>query len=376
MEINLDDINIQKIKGHTKHKIALVVKYIENWLEVASNNSKTKKICFIDGMCNAGIYSDGTLGTSTEVLKLFVKFANMFPNIDYYLFCNDINTNRVEILKNIFELKTDYKERPNIKVFISNKDINEYLLELLKKEEYFNYDAQAFTLVFLDPYNFGTVNLKNVKLFLNKYYAELMYNFFLSDIKRNANNKLAIDKKEMIKESMRGLTGYNGELDYDVIKQIIINNLKQTKAKKFFTYQFKISTNVEIYNIMFFSHKIDGIRKLKNVLWEIFDGDCNNYRLLKEQYNPNNQITLFDDNFIKKDNLYWYSEEAKQKIKEKFSKKEVTYKEIEDYLLCNTMLKTTHIISNLLKPMIKNGDIIKRNYSTKNDYKKDKYYFN
>ena len=376
MKINLDNTNIQEIKGHTKHKIALVVKYVENWLEVASNRKNTKSVCFIDGMCNAGIYSDGTLGTSTEVLKLFTKFAKMFPNINYYLFCNDIDSKRIEILRKVLELKTNYKEFTNIKIFISNEDVNNYILNLLKKEEYFNYDAQAFTLLFLDPYNFGTIELKNVKLFLKKYYAELMYNFFISDIKRNANNEIAINKKDSIKESMIGLDGYNGELDYDLIKQIIIKNIQQTKTKKYFSYQFKICTNVEIYNIMFFSPQIDGIKKLKDVLWEIFDGDSNNYRLLKEERNLNNQITLFDDTYIRNDNLSSYLEEAKRKLIKYFYKQEVTYKEIEDYLLCNTMLKSTHIINHLIKPLINNKEIIKRNYSSKSDYKNDKYFFN
>ena len=115
MEINLNNKNIQDIRGHTKHKIKLVKNYVKRWLEVASNAKITKSVCFIDGMCNAGIYSDGTLGTATEVLKLFVEFAKAFPNIQYNLFCNDIDTERIKILQEVFAIKTDYKQCDNIK---------------------------------------------------------------------------------------------------------------------------------------------------------------------------------------------------------------------------------------------------------------------
>lgn len=200
------------------------------------------------------------------------------------------------------------------------------------------------------------------------------HNFFVSDIKRNANNTMAADKQQLIIESMKGLKEYNGELDSDSIKQIIIHNFQQTKAKKCFTYKFKISTNVEIYNIIFASPKAAGITQLKKALWDVFDGDNNNYRLLKEELYQPDQITLFDDDFIKKDNLYLYSEEAIEKLKMQFAGKELSFTEIEEYLLCNTMLKSTQIIDNVLKPMIEKEFLIKRNCAGKS-FKKDIYFF-
>ena len=83
---------------------------------------------------------------------------------------------------------------------------------------------------------------------------------------------------------------------------------------------------------------------------------------------------MFDDDFIKKDNLYLYSEEAIEKLKAQFSGKELSFTEIEEFLLCNTMLKSTQIIDNVLKPMIEKEFLIKRNYVGKS-FKKDRYFF-
>lgn len=262
-----------------------------------------------------------------------------------------------------------------LRILIDNKDVNDYILDLLKKEQYFNYNAGAFTLLFLDPYNFGTIKLKNVMLFLKKYYSELMYNFFSSDIKRNAKNEMAIDKKQEIIESMKGLKGYNNELDSNKIKQIIIKNITETNKRNCFTYQFKISTNVEIYNIIYASQKTEGIKKLKETLWDVFKGDYNNYRLLKEENSSTEQITFFDDKFIERDNLNLYSKEAIDMLKEEYCGQEVLYNEIEEFLICNTLLKATHIIDNVLKPMIKEGSITKRNIRGNRNYKDDKYFF-
>lgn len=373
--MNLQNKDIQQIKPHTKHKIKLITKYVEHWLEVASNTSFTKSICFIDGMCNAGIYSDGTLGTSTEVLKLFVKFSKIFPKIEYKLFCNDINKKRIEILKEVLkEYVPEYEERKNIKVYINNIDINIYILELLKKEDEFNFSANAFTLLFLDPYNFGTIELNNVMKFLKKYRAELMYNYFISDVRRNSKNEIALNKQSEIIRSMKGLDGYNGTLKSEEIKTIISNNLKNTKTKFLFTYQFRISTNVEIYNIMFASPSIKGIEEFKKVLWDLFNGDDSNYKLLKAEKIKNNQLTFFDNNFIKNANLQRYAEEAQFKLIEKYSNQEVSFLNIKEYLICNTMLKSTDIINNVIKPLIMSGRIEKKNVLGKRNYKNDKYF--
>ena len=77
---------LDSVYPHTEYKIKYIKAYVEKWLEVAANYEKTKNINFIDCMCNAGIYANNILGTSTEVLLLFTKIASSFPHIQFNLF--------------------------------------------------------------------------------------------------------------------------------------------------------------------------------------------------------------------------------------------------------------------------------------------------
>lgn len=372
---------IQEISNHSKHKINFIKKYVEKWLYVAVNSGKAKSICFIDCMCNSGIYADGTLGTSTEVLKLFADFSKQHPDIKFNLFCNDYNPERIENIQNVFREKTDYLNCSNIEVFFETKDVNEYLQDLIKMNTYFDYNAHAFTILFLDPYNFGTVKMEYVMNFFKKYYAELLYNYFSSDINRNQNNNTATNKRKQINESMQGMIGYNEDMNYIQIKDNIIYNLCTTQIKHCFTYQFKISTNLEIYNIIFGSpqKELKGIEKIKEVLWDLFDGDPNNYRLIKSEKNEENwyagQTTLFDDEFTIKNNLHYYSNEAIEKLKEKFAGQKVEYEEIKSYVLCYTMLRNNDIVEHVIKPMLEEGSLKKLFSIRKNNYKKARYFF-
>ena len=81
-----DNINLlDEKKSQTTYKIKYVSKYVEKWLFVMSNIGDVKNINFIDCMCNAGIYTDGELGTAIRVLQLFNKFAIQHPDKTFNL---------------------------------------------------------------------------------------------------------------------------------------------------------------------------------------------------------------------------------------------------------------------------------------------------
>lgn len=92
---------LDKIYPHTEMKIKYVREYVKRWLYTACNYTETKKINFIDCMCNAGIYQENILGTPTEILIIFKDFAEKHKNIEFNLFLNDCNEKRIEIMKEV-----------------------------------------------------------------------------------------------------------------------------------------------------------------------------------------------------------------------------------------------------------------------------------
>ena len=67
-------------------------------------------------------------------------------------------------------------------------DVNDYLEYLIKNQMYdgshiFGYGYA--TVIYVDPYNLGTVQIPKLKKLLSQHYCELIFNFFISDFRRN-----------------------------------------------------------------------------------------------------------------------------------------------------------------------------------------------
>lgn len=362
--------DLDTIYPHTENKIKYIKEYVKLWLNVSVNTKVVKNINFIDCMCNAGIYQNGILGTPTEILKLFCEYAPYHQNIKFNLFVNDINEERITIIKAIFEEQTNYKEISNIYVYFSNKDVNEYIDTLANLDSYFNYEARAFTILFVDPYRFGDVKIRKLNSFLTKFRSELIYNYFISDYRRNINNNYAETKQQMMIESMKGIEGYSSDMDGDQLLEVLKKSFESTKISYTFAYPFHIKNNAQLYYILYGTPHIKGIEKIKECIWNVFDGNPK-YRTKKDE----NQMTLFTSEFQQGSNENLYSREAIERVLNVFKGKEISYKELEEYVILNTMLNSSHIIRKIIRPLILEEKIEKCNIKGKSNYKEDRYIF-
>ena len=363
---NKEKLQNDDITNITRHKIKYVSNYIENWTYIMCENNKIDTINFIDCMCNAGIYNDCTLSTSMEVLTIFVKQAEKYPNMKFNLFLNDILPERIEVIKKLSSIINN-KNIDNINIYYDTMDVNNYLDNITKYSKFFQFGSS--TVLFVDPYNFGKVKIHKLYDFSNKYYSEIIFNYFSSDYKRNIKNESALDKIDKINESMSDIPGYDSSLSDTEIRLLIQNFLKTSKIKYSFAYQFRTITNVPLYSIIYASPHDRGLEEIKESFWKIFEGDPF-YRNTKENSSDTKQISLIDDKQL---NEEYYCNEAKNMIRTKYANSEVTYNEILIYLLEHSMLRKGQILRGVIKPLIKEGKIEKLNYSGKNNYLNDSY---
>lgn len=363
---NKEKLQNDDITNITRHKIKYVSNYIENWTYIMCENNKIDTINFIDCMCNAGIYNDCTLSTSMEVLTIFVKQAEKYPNMKFNLFLNDILPERIEVIKKLSSIINN-KNLDNINIHYDTMDVNNYLDNITKYSTFFQFGSS--TVLFVDPYNFGEVKIHKLYDFSNKYYSEIIFNYFSSDYKRNIKNESALDKIDKINESMSDIPGYDSSLSDTEVRLLIQNFLKTSKIKYSFAYQFRTITNVPLYSIIYASPHYRGLEEIKESFWKIFEGDPF-YRNTKENSSDTKQISLIDDKQL---NEEYYCNEAKNIIRTKYANSEVTYNEILIYLLEHSMLRKGQILRGVIKPLIKEGKIEKLNYSGKNNYLNDSY---
>ena len=367
VEKNKDGLQEKEITNITKNKIKYISDYVDNWTYSVSGLGNCQTINFIDCMCNAGIYKDCTLATSMQVLKIFVMHAKKNPTKKFNLFLNDIDCNRIRIINELINTLIDEMPK-NLKIYTDTMDVNEYL-ESIKR-----YDAElknnACTILFVDPYNFGTVKIKLLHDFLTSYYSELIFNYFSSDYLRNINNTSAIPKIENIVSSMEEVPGYSSDMDEKAVLNLIQKYLKTTRINHIFTYQFRTKTNTPLYSIVFSTPNTKGLEKIKESYWRIFEGNPYYRNSSEGDLEDTMQLSLFEDREM---NEAMYISEAKALLLKEYKNCSVHYNTIADFLLETTMLKKGQILSGVIKPLIHEGKIIKKNNYGARNFKEDEY---
>ncbi len=357
--------HIQGIVEHSKMKILLISSYVENWLRVGCNG-KWKKMVFADCMCNAGIYADGTLGTPSEVYKLILDYAKDFSDMKFYIYINDYNENRIKIINEVFSV---LGEKPaNVIVRSRTYDVNYILGQICEhKDKVFK---NALSLVFVDPYDISTVDDEKLFDLLDNCRVELIFNMFLSDFTRFHCKERFKNKKSKLTKALSSL------IEEDEIESVTSEELfdkfhikfKESQYSNYvFSYLFKNRKKADLYYIVFSSPSVEGLKKFKISLWDVFKGYDYYFH---DEKKDDMQQTLFPEELSAAEK-HGYS--AKKILQRMFVGETVSYDDIADVTLERTMLKDTQIIDYVLKPLIETKRLIK--HGSKTSYKKNNYTF-
>lgn len=354
--IKLEKAHLTDKKEHTRHKIQYVREYVKQWLFVACNR-ENDNINFIDCMSNAGIYLDGELCTAVEVLNIFCDFAKSNTEKQFNVLFNDIDTDKIRIAKQICDLVCPTLPK-NVHTFFDAKDVNNYLSSI--KSSYNIFDYPSMTIMYVDPFDFRTVHIPTLKNYILHSYCEVIFNLFTSDFVRNGTDA-GITKS---------LGGNYTFADKQELWEFISRELTVGKMKYCLSYPFRNRNNTELYQIMFITPSDKGLDKLKQAIWNTFNGQ-DYYRTVETSQA---QLSLFSTEDDKEYRAKQYGAEAFELIKAKFGNKTVTYQQLSEFILARSILMSSQIISYILKPYIAQGKIIKKNLGNKSNYTKDSYY--
>ena len=357
------DINMKVLtpkKQQTEKKIEYVREYVRLWAFVMLERRNIHTINFIDCMCNAGVYRDGDCCTAIEILQIFLEMASKYQDKNLCIWCNDNDEKKIEILCKIVNL---FPKRKNVSVFVTKKDVNKYLDDLSSKTPISNkiFQFGAATILYVDPFDFGTVEIPKVSSVLQTHYCELLFNFFVSDFVRNVN----ADTGRIAK-----CLGGKSILSKEDLIAYMRANLRVGNIKYLFAYQFRTLKNVELYQIVFSTPNKKGLEKLKDSLWKVFNGS--EFHRNQNSFGQTSFITEQDEKEYALEN---YAAEAKEILLDQFAGKTISWEELELFLIERTMLMESQILKNVLKPLIREGYVEKCNMHRKNSYKDDKYKF-
>lgn len=366
-KLGIDTSVLDEKAEQTTYKIKYVTRYVRQWALIEVHRKEIQQINFIDCMCNAGVYKDGDACTALEVVQIFNELAKRFPEKLFRVYLNDKNEKRIDTFQIVYEQYIKPTSYANLQVFAKSIDVNEYLDKVasrkIYKHDFFEYGK--CTLLYVDPYNFGTVQISKLHNILTKNYCELLFNLFTSDYVRN----IAKDTGRI----QNCLDGFKPTTK-DEFVDYVVNALRVGYIKYTFAYSFHTVKNVELYQILYATPNIRGLEVLKDSLWDVFDGE-KFHRNHSQKTSEVEQISMFDIEDPKEQRLREYAQEAKRIICESFKGKMVAYTVIEQKILEETMLKDSQIIEPVLNPLISEGKIKKCNNVRKSNFKKDSYVF-
>lgn len=366
-KFGIDDSVLDEKGEQTTYKIKYVTRYVRQWALIEVNRKEIQQINFIDCMCNAGVYKDGDACTALEVIGIFNELAKQFPSKRFVVYLNDINSKRIDNFNKIYQKHIVPQKRLNLLVYLKDKDVNDYLDMIIassqNKQGLFAYGK--CNLIYVDPYNFGTVQISKLHNILEKNYCELLFNLFTSDYVRN----IAKDTGRI----QKCLGGFKPATKDEFINYVV-NELRVGHIQYTFAYSFHTVKNVELYQILYATPNIRGLEVLKDSLWDVFDGE-EFHRNHAPKISDVEQISMFDDEDPKEQRLREYAQEARRIICEEFKGQIVEYAVIEQKILEETMLKDSQIIEPVLKPLIDEEKIRKCNNVRKTNFKKDSYAF-
>lgn len=366
-KFGIDDSVLDEKGEQTTYKIKYVTRYVRQWALIEVNRKEIQQINFIDCMCNAGVYKDGDACTALEVIGIFNELAKQFPSKRFVVYLNDINSKRIDNFNKIYQKHIVPQKSLNLLVYLKDKDVNDYLDMIIassqNKQGLFAYGK--CNLIYVDPYNFGTVQISKLHNILEKNYCKLLFNLFTSDYVRN----IAKDTGRI----QKCLGGFKPATKDEFINYVV-NELRVGHIQYTFAYSFHTVKNVELYQILYATPNIRGLEVLKDSLWDVFDGE-EFHRNHAPKISDVEQISMFDDEDPKEQRLREYAQEARRIVCEEFKGQIVEYAVIEQKILEETMLKDSQIIEPVLKPLIDEEKIRKCNNVRKTNFKKDSYAF-
>lgn len=323
-------------KPHTVLKVEIIEKYVDEWARkilgfIAKKQIQgSRGVVFIDCMSNCGLYWDeqGNLieGTALRVAKLLDTIIQDYPEQSAILLFNDIDKDRIELL----EQEINKRNLTHITVSYGQKDCNTFL-KGIDSSVYQNHN----TLMLYDPYK-AAIDWAAVEPFLNRW-GEVIINHMVSDTPRGAAQAQKTEVIERYKETYQQDIASIIQIGSDKAKlnQIILDiiNKKTTCPYKQYiaSFPFFTRTNGLLYNLVFCTFSIDGIKLFKEKCWKVFGNKSSS----KNTHGMEMQYTLGgeDGNLFQTDEECYYVHDIAQYIFGKYHHRgEVPLNEIYDDL--------------------------------------------
>jgi three-Cys-motif partner protein len=270
-----------KLPDHSAAKHLLLRKYLEAWYPKLANTQRkigTGQINYVDAFAGPGSYENGEFGSPLVALSTLVDHRGFgsWSDITFFFLFVEKDPERASALERRTE---EFKSaRPggwpaNVRTKILNRDFLSTVSELTELSQGGSRDLPT-TFMFVDPFGFGHLPLRDLCELLKTNRCELLFNFMYEP-----TNRFVKHPGEKIQESIQMLFDTDEQLEMEGkapaeredflharIEEILSDSNGFEYVRRFRMEGFKGRT---LCSLFFGTHHLEGLRVMKNAMWTV-----------------------------------------------------------------------------------------------------------
>jgi len=336
---------VWELDPHTRQKHAILLRYLSAWLPIITRWNG--RVLYIDGFAGPGRYKGGEDGSPLIALKA-ARDHRVKMTAEIVFSFVEKNKQRHEHLRRVVkEIVPTLPE--NFKLDCIHGSFSEEMTILMNQLE--EQKARlAPSLVFVDPFGFAQTPFRTIKRIMQNPSCDVLINFMYEEI----NRFLAHPDHEANYDALFGTRLWREVLPitdpnqrrrtiHDIYRDQLIQSAGIRYVRSFEMLNMRNRTD---YFLFFGSNKLIGLEKMKEAMWKI---DPNGTYQFSDYTDAKRMSNLFPD-----EPDY---DLLKVMILDEFRGKEISMKELGDFVLVHTPFLRTHFKTSILKPMEKSGEL-------------------
>jgi three-Cys-motif partner protein len=328
-----------KIEPHTQIKHEILRRYLGAWFGILGQ--RIPRIMYLDGFCGPGRYVGGEDGSPIIALKEAMKHNTLLKNSEVVFFFIDINSDRIEHLKQEISLLSI---PTNFRLIVETGEFQCIVKQVFDQARRVNTNL-APTFAFIDPFGFKGLSFDLVRQLLQNPHTEVFVNVMIDFV-----NRFLGHPDQQTQQHIIDLFGTRQALDVirsggdrlESLRRLYLSQL-QNHARFVRYFEMKDQRDRVLYYLFFATNHSLGHARMKEAFWKV---DPESGFRFSDATNLN-QLVLFETD---------PSKDLSKLILSAFTSQKVQVSEIRVFVEDKTPYTRNHMI-NALRRLEKQGDL-------------------
>jgi three-Cys-motif partner protein len=315
------------LSPHTRAKHEILRRYLQAWTPILSHGG-FPDIIYIDGFAGPGRYSQGEDGSPIIALRAALDQSIPSSTRIFFLFV-ERDLERAAVLQEI----VDSIERPgNLRVKVAQGSTFE--TEVSELVAFYSSRQRSLppTFAFVDPFGWTGVPFSLLSEILRHPSCEVLVNFMYEEINRFLTQS---DQPENFDgffgtDQWRACVAGSPQQRNRCLHDLYVRQLRDSAGATYVrSFEMRNDAGVTDYYLFYATKSLKGLQKMKEAMWKV---DPKGEFKFSDATDPN-QMVMFGDPTI---------DILRRQILERFSGREATVQEVEEFVLAETAFRETH----------------------------------